>query len=136
MKTPESRSGLRMARLWNTKASISIPVPATAHPISDPRMPVATPKRAGSENTPAPAMLPTTSPVRVGRLIFAGVASEASATASITGEVGTVSTIVSLLPLGGQQPGLVGGELVVGQQPGRAQLAELGQLGVQVVHVH
>ena len=52
MKTPESRSGLRIARFWKTKASISMPAPATAQAISEPRMPVATPKRAGSENTP------------------------------------------------------------------------------------
>src|SRR5690242_6911072 len=71
MKTPESKVGLRIARFWKTKASINMPVPATAHAISEPRIPVATPKRAGSEKTPAPTMLPTTMPVNVGRLIFA-----------------------------------------------------------------
>src|SRR3954471_20104576 len=95
MKTPESSSGLRMARFWNTKASISIPVPATAQPISDPRMPVATPKRAGSEKTPAPTMPPTTIPVRVGTLIFSGVATAVSATGPATRGGGIVSTIVS-----------------------------------------
>src|SRR4051794_34268048 len=98
MKTPESRSGLRRARFWNTKASISIPAPATAQPISDPRMPVATPNRAGSENTPAPTMPPTTIPVRVGRLIFPGaVATEVSAAGPATRGGGIVSTIVSSL---------------------------------------
>ena len=69
MKTPESSSGLRMARFWNTNASISIPVPATAQAINEPRMPVATPKRAGSEKTPAPTIPPTTIAVSVGTLI-------------------------------------------------------------------
>ena len=79
MKTPESSSGLRIARFWKTKASISMPVPAIAQAISEPRMPVATPNRAGSEKTPAPTMPPTTIAVSVGTLIFAtavvGVAS-------------------------------------------------------------
>ena len=79
MKTPESSSGLRIARFWKTNASISMPVPAIAHAISEPRMPVATPNRAGSEKTPAPTMPPTTIAVSVGTLIFAttvvGVAS-------------------------------------------------------------
>ena len=70
MNTPESRSGLRIARFWKTNASISMPAPATAQAISEPRMPVATPNRAGSEKTPAPTMPPTTIAVRVGRLIF------------------------------------------------------------------
>ena len=74
MKTPESSSGLRIARFWKTKASISMPVPAIVQAISEPRMPVATPKRAGSENTPAPTMPPTTIAVSVGRLILATVA--------------------------------------------------------------
>ena len=71
MKTPESSSGLRIARVWKTNASISMPVPAIAHAISEPRMPVATPNLAGSEKTPAPTMPPTTIAVSVGTLIFA-----------------------------------------------------------------
>src|SRR3954453_17046508 len=71
MKTPESRSGLRIARFWKTKASISMPAPAIVHAISEPRIPVATPKRAGSEKTPAPTIPPTTMAARVGTLIFA-----------------------------------------------------------------
>src|SRR6478735_435466 len=73
MKTPESSSGLRIARFWKTNASISMPAPATAQAISEPRIPVATPNRAGSEKTPAPTMPPTTSPVSVGTLIFPAV---------------------------------------------------------------
>ena len=60
---------MRIARFWKTKASISMPVPAIAHAISEPRMPVATPNRAGSEKTPAPTMPPTTIAVSVGTLI-------------------------------------------------------------------
>lgn len=48
-----------------------MPVPAITQAISEPRIPVATPKRAGSEKTPAPTMLPTTIAVSVGTLIFA-----------------------------------------------------------------
>ena len=73
MNTPESSSGLRIARFWKTNASISMPVPAIAQAISDPRIPVATPNRAGSENTPAPTIPPTTIAVRVGRLILAAL---------------------------------------------------------------
>src|SRR3954452_2021667 len=119
MKTPESRSGLRMARFWNTKASISIPVPATAQAISDPRMPVATPKRAGSEKTPAPTMPPTTIPVSVGRLIFSGVTTDVSATASATRRGGgIVSTIVRY-----SRPG--GGSSATARQRGRSLGQEL-----------
>src|SRR6478736_5871709 len=82
MKTPESRSGLRIARFWKTKASISMPEPAIAHAINEPRMPVATPKRAGSENTPAPTMPPTTIAVSVGRLIFAVVVESVDCTSA------------------------------------------------------
>ena len=64
---------MRIARFWKTKASISMPVPAIAQAISEPRMPVATPKRAGSEKTPAPTMPPTTIAVSVGTLILATV---------------------------------------------------------------
>ena len=61
---------MRSARFWKTKASISMPAPAIAQAISDPRMPVATPKRAGSEKTPAPTMPPITMAVRVGSVIL------------------------------------------------------------------
>src|SRR5689334_25189142 len=102
MKTPESRSGRRIARFWNTNASISMPVPAIAQAISDPRMPVATPKRAGSENTPAPTMLPTTIAVRVGTLILPGVTTGGSATGAVTteapaGEVGAAGVLPTVV---------------------------------------
>jgi hypothetical protein len=65
-------------------------------------MPVATLKRAGSENTPAPTIPPTTMPVRVGRLIFPGAVTEVSAAEVVATEVlateGTVSALVSSLP--------------------------------------
>src|SRR5699024_2394300 len=86
MNTPESRSGLRMARAWNTNASISMPAPATAQAMSDPRIPVATPNRAGSENTPAPTIDPTTMAVSVGRDILpAGVVFSLSSAAWLIG---------------------------------------------------
>ena len=95
MKTPESSSGLRIARFWKTKASISMPVPAIAQAISEPRMPVATPKRAGSENTPAPTMPPTTIAVSVGRLIFAVVLDSLDPT-SATRPPGRVTIVATL----------------------------------------
>ena len=49
---------------------MSMPAPAIAQAISEPRIPVATPNRAGSENTPAPTMPPMTMAVRVGSVIF------------------------------------------------------------------
>jgi len=94
-----------MARFWKTNASISMPAPAIAHAMSEPRMPVATPKRAGSENTPAPTMLPTTMPVKVGRLILPGSVtwvppSGATGVGAIEGAAteGTVSAMVGSLP--------------------------------------
>ncbi len=84
MNTPESSSGLRTARFWNTNASINIPVPAIAHAISDPRMPVATPNRAGNENTPAPTMPPTTIAVSVGNVIFATTLGDSSCVAAVS----------------------------------------------------
>jgi hypothetical protein len=38
---PESNSGLRMAKVWKTKANISMPVPATSHAMMAPATPVA-----------------------------------------------------------------------------------------------
>ena len=76
---------MRIARFWKTKASISMPVPATAHAISEPRMPVATPKRAGSENTPAPTIPPTTIAVSVGTLIRATAPSASRASVVVIG---------------------------------------------------
>src|SRR6478752_7214505 len=93
MKTPESSSGLRMARFWKTNASINIPVPATAHAINEPRIPVATPNRAGSENTPAPTMPPTTIAVSVGIDIFATPLG-ADSTAGVVLDVVIVPTTV------------------------------------------
>src|SRR4051812_22773645 len=58
--TPASRSGLRTARVWNTNASISMPVPAMAQAIRAPKTPAERAKLRGSENTPAPTMDPTT----------------------------------------------------------------------------
>src|SRR5215468_9085045 len=63
--TPASSSGLRTASVWNTNASISIPVPATAHAISAPNTPVARAKFRGSEKTPAPTIDPTTMAISV-----------------------------------------------------------------------
>jgi hypothetical protein len=65
---------LRTASAWNTKASISMPRPATVHAISAPAIPVCCANRAGSENTPAPTMLPTTIVVIVAKLSFCAVA--------------------------------------------------------------
>src|SRR3954451_6442758 len=87
MKTPESSSGLRIARFWNTNANISMPLPATAHAINEPNRPVATPNRAGSENTPAPTMLPTTIAVSVGTLIFVTTAPAPGLTSAAAPEV-------------------------------------------------
>src|SRR3954470_12665518 len=91
MKTPESSSGLRIARFWNTNANISMPLPATAHAINEPSRPVATPNRRGSENTPAPTMLPTMLPttiaVSVGTLIFATTAPAPRLTSGAVHEV-------------------------------------------------
>src|SRR4051812_12251301 len=83
MKTPESSSGLRIARFWKTKASISMPAPAIAQAISEPRIPVATPKRAGSEKTPAPTIPPTTIAASVGTLIFATEGAGAAASVCV-----------------------------------------------------
>ena len=67
---PASRSGLRTARDWKTKASISMPPPATSQAAMAPKGPVAAPNRAGSEKIPAPTMDPTTMAVRVPRENF------------------------------------------------------------------
>jgi hypothetical protein len=61
---------LRTASVWNTNASISIPVPATSQAISAPYTPVSWAKRRGSENTPAPTIDPTTIPVIVKKVSF------------------------------------------------------------------
>src|SRR5690349_12882530 len=112
MKTPESRSGWRMARFWKTKASISIPVPAIAQAIRDPRMPVATPNRAGSENTPAPTMLPTTMPVRVGRVILPGATTAVSASEPVVPAVSaTGSRAVDASAIEGTVSAMVGSEV-------------------------
>ena len=72
---PASRSGLRVARRWKTKASINMPVPAMVHAISAPKTPVSAPNRRGSKKTPAPTIEPTTIAVSVGRLTFSLLAS-------------------------------------------------------------
>ena len=69
---PESSSGLRIAKVWKTKASISIPVPATIQAMIAPATPVAVANRVGSEKTPAPTIDPTTIAVSVGSVIFDG----------------------------------------------------------------
>src|SRR5690606_18661064 len=63
-KTPESSSGLRIARSWKTKASMSMPVPAIVHAMSAPRTPVSRANLPGRVNTPAPTIEPTTMPIR------------------------------------------------------------------------
>src|SRR5689334_5377113 len=63
--TPASSSGLRTASVWNTNASISIPVPAMTQATSAPKAPVARAKLRGSEKTPAPTIDPTTMAVSV-----------------------------------------------------------------------
>jgi hypothetical protein len=65
---PASRSGLRVANRWKTKASISIPAPAMAHAMSAPSTPVSVPNRRGSRKTPDPIIDPTTIAVSVRRL--------------------------------------------------------------------
>ena len=67
---PESSSGLRWARLWNTKASISMPPPAIIQAMMAPKPPLARPKVAGREKIPAPTIDPTTSAVRAATLSF------------------------------------------------------------------
>jgi hypothetical protein len=59
---------LRTASVWNTNASMSMPVPATTQAISAPATPVSWAKRRGSEKTPAPTIDPTTIPVIVIRV--------------------------------------------------------------------
>ena len=83
MKTPESSSGLRIARFWKTNASIEHAGAGDAHAMSEPRMPVATPNRAGSEKTPAPTMPPTTIAVSVGSVIFATAVSPACVSVAV-----------------------------------------------------
>jgi hypothetical protein len=61
---------LRTARVWNTNASMSMPVPAISQAISAPATPVSWAKRRGRENTPAPTIDPTTIPVIVMRVSF------------------------------------------------------------------
>lgn len=56
---------MRLASVWNTNASISMPVPAIAHAINAPATPVCWANRAGNEKTPAPTIDPTTIPVIV-----------------------------------------------------------------------
>jgi hypothetical protein len=65
---------LRLARVWNTNASMSMPVPAISHAISAPKTPVSWAKRRGSENTPAPTMDPTTIAVIVMKVTFCACA--------------------------------------------------------------
>jgi hypothetical protein len=67
---------LRTARVWNTKASMSMPVPAITQATSAPYTPVSWPKRRGSENTPAPTIDPTTIPVIVRKVSFTEEVSE------------------------------------------------------------
>ena len=52
------------------EVTLQSPVRVSAQAINEPRIPVATPNRAGSEKTPAPTMPPTTMAVSVGNVIF------------------------------------------------------------------
>ena len=61
---PASRSGRRRERVWNTKASISIPKPAMAQATNAPAAPVDRAKAAGTAKMPEPTIDPTTSPTR------------------------------------------------------------------------
>ena len=61
---PASRSGLRRASVWKTKASISMPTPAIAQAISAPRPPVARPNADGRAKMPEPIIEPTTRAMR------------------------------------------------------------------------
>jgi hypothetical protein len=65
-----------MARVWNTNASMSMPVPAISHATSAPVTPVSWAKRRGSENTPAPTIDPTTIPAIVRKVSFTAEVSE------------------------------------------------------------
>jgi hypothetical protein len=65
---------LRIASVWNTNASISMPVPAITQAISAPITPVSWAKRRGSEKTPAPTIDPTTIAVIVMRVSRCGAA--------------------------------------------------------------
>ena len=56
-----------MARAWNTKASISMPAPLTAQPISAAAGPALRATFCGSEKMPAPTIEPTTSAVSAAR---------------------------------------------------------------------
>jgi hypothetical protein len=56
---------LEPASVWNTNASISIPVPAITQAISAPKTPVARAKLRGREKTPAPTIDPTTIAISV-----------------------------------------------------------------------
>ena len=58
---PASRSGLRRDSVWNTKASISMPVPAMTQAIIAPSAPVTRPNDAGNAKMPDPTMDPITS---------------------------------------------------------------------------
>lgn len=57
---PASSSGLRRAKVWKTKANISMPQPAMAQAISAPAPPVARPKADGRAKMPEPIIEPTT----------------------------------------------------------------------------
>lgn len=64
---PVSRSGRRLASAWNTKASISMPAPLTAQPISAAAGPALRATFCGNEKMPAPTIEPTTRAVNAGR---------------------------------------------------------------------
>lgn len=83
--TPASRSDLLIASRWKTKASISMPVPATAQAIRAPATPVSWANRLGSENTPAPTIEPTTMVVSVSRVSLAAGGAWVSASTCVMG---------------------------------------------------
>src|SRR6476661_6511450 len=107
---PAFRSGLRNARRWKTKASISIPVPATVHAMIAPSTPVSVPNRRGSRNTPDPIIEPTTIAVSVGRLTL-------SLERSVVGSVDVMGFVPPGIPNGleiGKYLGPLRGVLLVG----------------------
>src|SRR6478735_8184045 len=130
---PASRSGLRVARRWKTKASISIPAPAMVQAIRAPATPVSTPKRRGSRNTPEPIIDPMTMAVRVGRLTLLSLTSTSAAVMAphrppqdlVAEADATASGLVRLANGACSQIGddllTLGGVLVLGDHPGRTQ---------------
>ncbi|MNV03417.1 hypothetical protein D3C71_936810 [compost metagenome] len=64
---PASSCGRRLARFWNTNASISMPSPLIAQPSNAAPGPALRAMFCGREKMPAPTIDPTTSAVSAGR---------------------------------------------------------------------